>query len=108
MGDTNYFSGVVKILEKPVQNFIDKKTLITTFRVEIPQIRQNRIVSLIFWSNLANEIQNYYQVNDYILIEGYTSIEKKSAELSNNNPRKILITVLKVYPVLLKSNQNLI
>lgn len=108
MGDTNYFSGIVKILEKPVQSFTDKKILITTFRVEIPQIRQNKIVSLVFWGNLANEIKNYYQVNDYILIEGYTSIEKKSSPSLDNNLRKIIITVLKVYPVLLRSNQNLL
>lgn len=107
MGDTNYFSGIVKILENPIQSFINDKTLTTTFRVEIPQIRQNKIVSLVFWGNLANEVKNYYQVNDYILIEGYTSIEKKSSEFLNKNPRKIIITVLKVYPFLLKSNQNM-
>lgn len=102
MGDTNYFSGMVKILENPVQSFINDKTLTTTFRVEIPQIRKNRIVSLIFWGNLANDVKNYYQVNDYILIEGYLSIEKKPSNLLNKTPKKIIITVLKVYPFLLK------
>ena len=106
MGDTNYFSGVVKILENPIQNVLVEKTLITTFRVEIPQIRQNKIVSLVFWGNLANEIKNYYQVNDYILIEGYSSIEKKSPELSKKSSRKIVISVLKVYPFLLKSDRT--
>ena len=107
MGDTNYFSGIVKILENPISNFFNDKSLTTTFRVEIPQIRQNKIVSLVFWGKLANEVKNYYQVNDYILVEGYTSIEKKSSDLSNKNPRKIIITVLKVYPFLLKSNQTI-
>jgi len=102
MGDTNYFSGMVKILENPVQSFINDKTLTTTFRVEIPQIRKNRIVSLVFWGNLANDVKNYYQVNDYILIEGYLSIEKKQSNLLNKTPKKIIITVLKVYPFLLK------
>lgn len=102
MGDTNYFSGMVKILESPVQSFINDKTLTTTFRVEIPQIRKNRIVSLVFWGNLANDVKNYYQVNDYILIEGYLSIEKNQFNLLNKNPKKIIITVLKVYPFLLK------
>ena len=102
MGDTNYFSGMVKILENPVQSFINDKTLTTTFRVEIPQIRKNRIVSLVFWGNLANDVKNYYQVNAYILIEGYLSIEKKQSNLLNKTPKKIIITVLKVYPFLLK------
>ena len=104
MGDTNYFSGIVKILENPIQSFINQKTLITTFQVEIPQIRQNRILSLIFWGNLAQEVKNYYQVNDYILIEGYISINKKNFDPLNKNLKKITVTVLKVYPFLLKSN----
>jgi len=106
MGDTNYFSGIVKILENPVQNFINEKTLKTTFRVEISQIRKNKIVSIIFWGNLAREVKNYYQVNDYILIEGYIAIQKKDSNLANQNSQNIVITVLKVYPFLLESNYN--
>jgi single-stranded DNA-binding protein len=108
MGDTNYFSGIVKILENTIQSFINYKTLTTTFRVEIPQMRQNKIISLVFWGNLADEVKNYYQINDYILIEGYTSIEKKHSELVNKKSGKTTITVLKVYPFLLKSNQDMI
>ena len=108
MGDTNYFSGIVKILENPTSKFINKKTLTTTFRVEIPQIRQNKIVSLVFWGNLANEVKNYYQINDYILIEGYTSIKNKNAPSLNKNSKKIVITVLKVHPFLLKANQGVV
>ena len=63
MGDTNYFSGVAKVLETPIQSFINDKTLKTTFRVEIPQIRKNKIVSLVFWGNLASDVKNYYKIN---------------------------------------------
>jgi hypothetical protein len=108
MGNINYFSGIVKVLETPIQTFFNNKMPVTTFRVEIPQTRNNRIISLVFWGNLAREVKNYYQINDYILIEGYTSIEKKHSELVNKKPRKITITVLKVYPFLLKSNQDVI
>ena len=101
MGDTNYFSGVVKVLENPIQSFSDDETLMITFRVEISQIRQNKIVLLVFWNNLANGIKDYYQINDYIFIEGYTSIEKKNFELLDKNPKKIVITILKAYPFFL-------
>ena len=100
MGDTNYFSGIVKILETPIQSFTNDKTLKVTFQVEIPQIRQNKIISLIFWGNLAQEVKNYYQINDYILIEGYVSINEENSGLL----KRITITVLKVYPFLLKSS----
>ena len=106
MSDTNYFSGIVKILETPVKSFINKKTIRVTVRVEIPQIRKNKIVYLIFWGNLAQEVKNYYQVNDYVLIEGYISIEKKTFKLVDKNQKKIVITVLKIYPFLLKSNYD--
>lgn len=96
MGDTNYFSGIVKILENPIQSITITKTLKIIFQAELPQIRQNKIVSVVVWGNLVNEVKDYYQINDYILIEGYTSIEK------NKNPQKTVITVLKVYPFLLK------
>ena len=99
MGNINYFSGIVKVLETPIQTFFNNKTPVTTFRVEISQTRNNRIISLVFWGNLAREVKNYYQINDYILIEGYTSIR-------NKNSKKVTITVLKVYPFLLKTNRT--
>ena len=108
MGDTNYFSGIVKVLENPGQTFFNDKVPVTTLRVQISQTRYNRIISLVFWGNLAREVKTYYQINDYILIEGYTSIEKKHSELVNKKSGKITITVLKVYPFLLKSNQDMI
>ena len=59
MGDTNYFSGIVKILENPIQKINKNKTVVTKFRVEIPEIRKSKIVCLISWGNLASTIKNY-------------------------------------------------
>ena len=103
MGDTNYFSGIIKVLENPTQTFFNDKIAVTTIRGELPQIRNNRIIFLVFWGNLASEIKNYYQINDYILIEGYLSMRNKK----NINSKKVTITVLKVYPFLLKSNRSI-
>jgi single-stranded DNA-binding protein len=47
---------------------------ITEFRVQLPQIRNTRIVNVIFWGTLARDVAKYYKPNDYILIEGYLSL----------------------------------
>ena len=105
MGDTNYFSGIVKVLENPGQTFFNDKVPVTTLRVQISQTRYNRIISLVFWGNLAREVKTYYQINDYILIEGYLSIRiKKNINLTTKNSKEVTVTVLKVYPFLLKAN----
>ena len=95
MGDTNYFSGTVKLLDNPIQKLTKQKVLTTKIWVELPQFRQNRRVLLIFWGNLGDEVKKFYQINDYIFIEGYTSIKKTNLKLN-----KIIITALKAYPIL--------
>jgi len=74
MGDTNYLGSVVKILEKPIQTVINDKIVITKFRAQLAQAQNTRLVNLIFWGNLARDAANYYQVNDYIMVEGYLSV----------------------------------
>ena len=110
MQSPSYFSGIVKIMENPKQKVLNDKIVTTQFRALIPQIRKNKppkIISLIFWGTLANDVKNYYQINDYILIEGYSSIQtKKNSDLTDSKLKKVIITVFKVYPFLLKANNN--
>ena len=102
MSDMNHIGAIVKILETPNQKFINSNTLVIKFRVQFPQVRKIRIVELVFWGNLANSVLNYYQVNDYILIEGYISFRENESSNKNNKPfKKVTISVLKVYPFLL-------
>ena len=109
MGDTNFISGVVKILETPKQQSINNNTLVTGFRVQFPQVRNNCIVHLKFWGKLARDVKTYYKVNDYILIEGYIALKDKQNETSNIQlSKKIEITVLKIYPLLLNYDRSLI
>jgi len=106
MADTNYVGSIVKILEKPKQKLVKDKFITTQFRVQLPQLRNTRIVNLVFWGNLAKDVANYYQVNDYIMIEGYLSLRPKlPSNLAKQNFKKVKITVLKVYPFLLNSNR---
>jgi hypothetical protein len=106
MVDTNYIGSIVKILESPNQIFFNNTIPVAKFRVQLPQIRNSRIVNLTFWGNLARDVSNYYQTNDYIMIEGYLSLSNKHflTELKQNS-KKVEITVLKVYPFLLSSNR---
>ena len=106
MQSPSYFSGIVKILENPRQKILKNKIITTQCRALIPQSRKNKspkIISLSFWGTLARDITNYYKIDDYILIEGYVSIKNNKSKDSNIlNSKKVLITILKFYPISLK------
>jgi Single-strand binding protein family len=108
MSDTNYIAGIVKILESPTHKFFNNNIPMTQFRAQLPQFRNTQIVNLTFWGNLANDVENYYKVNDYIIIEGYLSLkDKQKSNLSSQRSKKVWITVLKVYPFLLNYNRSM-
>ena len=106
MSDTNYIGAVIKLLESPKIQIIKTKVSILKVRAQLPQIRKTRVIEIIVWGKLANDIAKYYGKNDYILVEGYLSLNKSTQPKSN---RKILkrarLTVLKAYPFLLSSNR---
>ena len=105
MSDTNYVGAIVKILEFPRIKTVKKTISVVKFRAQIAQIRKTRAVDIFVWGNLANDIIKYYSVNDFILVEGYLSLNKLTQLKSN---RKILkrakLTVFKAYPVFSNSN----
>ncbi len=105
MGDTNYISSIVKILEIPSQNISKNNIAITKFRVQLPQTRKMGIIHLIFWGDLARDVTNYYKINDYIIIEGYLSLNKTSENKIKQKLKKVEITVFKVYPFRLTFNR---
>jgi single-stranded DNA-binding protein len=108
MVGTNYIGSIVKILEKPNQTLFNNTIPITRFRVQFPQFRNSQIITLIFWGNLARDVAKYYNVNDYILIEGYLSLKKKHhLNIVGKKSKKVEITVLKVYPFLLTQNRQI-
>jgi hypothetical protein len=97
MGDINCFISIVKILENPRQRFFNNNSAIpiTECRVQIPQIRNIKIIHLVCWGNLAREAKSYYKMNDYLIVEGFLSLPKKL------NSKQVEITVLKIYPLFL-------
>ena len=108
MNDTNYIGGVVKILETPKQKMLKNSILLTKFRAQIPQLRDTRIVHLTVWGNLARDIKTYYNMNDYLIIEGYLSLRNtKNSNLRIQKSKKIEITVLKAYPFFLNYDRSI-
>lgn len=107
MSDTNYIGGIVKILESPRHKLFTNNISMTQFRAQLPQVRNTCIIHLTFWGNLAGDIESYYKVNDYIIIEGYLSLrDKQKSTLTSQTSKKIEITVLKVYPFLLNYDRS--
>lgn len=105
MGDTNLIGGIGRILETPKEKILHPNIPVTQFRVQFPQVRKNYVVHLTAWGNLARDIADYYKINDYILIEGYISLrDKQSSKAIISKSKKIEITVLKIYPFSLMSN----
>jgi single-stranded DNA-binding protein len=99
--DTNIVGGIVKILEMPKQEIYSNNISITKFRVQFPQFRNTSIVYLTFWGKLATDVAQFYKINDYILIEGYISIRNNKMSNKSFSSKRVEITVLKVYPLLL-------
>ena len=106
MGQTNYFSGIVKLLESPVNTLVIGETTKTEFRAEFPQFRGLNYINLVCWSIELTEFLSYYKKNDYVLVEGYLYFKtNQERELEVN------LCVIRLYPFLLSfdspfMNQN--
>ena len=98
----NYIGSIVKILEIPKQKISKNGIYLTQLRAQFPESSTASIIILNFWGNVTYDFATYYKTNDYIIIEGYISIQNKQRIL--NLTEIIKITVLKVYPFLLAFN----
>ena len=102
----NYIGSIVRIMETPKLDHINKNISRTEFRVQLPKIRNKKsvtIVNLVFWGDFASDVANYYRINDYILIEGYLAFKKKrGSKLVKETLKYLEITVFKIYPLFLE------
>ena len=109
MNSQNYISSVFRILEKPHQKLLKNNLSVTEARAQLVPIqsqKSNPLVMLKFWGNLSEEVINYYQPKDYLIIEGYISIKKnKKQQRESYLSNSIEITVLKTYPFFLNSSK---
>jgi len=97
----NYINSIIRILEiPPLRSYNNVLTI--RFKARIPclrnKIEQDSIINCTVWGELAYDLVNYYQINDYVLIEGYISI------LNNKDKSKAIIpynlNITKLYPFL--------
>ena len=105
----NYANFIVKIIEKPEQSFFENDISVTEVIGKLRQIRNKKFeitLRLSLWGNLAYDAIQYYQINDYIIIEGYVSLRESISE-SYKIPidKQVEISVFKIYPFLLNNIQ---
>ncbi len=100
----NYTSFMVKVIGKPEQSFFDNDISVTEMIAKFYQFRDNsyNICKLSIWGNLSYDVMQYYQINDYLIVEGYISRRDESFE-EYNITTEIEISVFKIYPFALNS-----
>ena len=101
----NFISSIIRIIEIPHIKLIQNEIPWIMLRVEIPQdgLHQNSvIVEAKIWGDLAYEIQKYYYINDYLLIEGYLS-----TGFRNNLKKSPILTIFQIYPFFFHNSKNL-
>jgi len=105
----NYISLIVKLIGKPEQSFFDDNISVTEVMAKFSQVQKNRndiVIKLCIWGNLAYDMVQYYQINDYILVEGYIALNP--TDLENNkllNEKQLELSVFKIYPFLLSNTR---
>jgi len=109
MADLNYITGIFKILESPILIKTKRDSYFTIFRAYLSQTSRNSnasVVILCIWGYLANDINKYYSKDDYILIEGYLSIQEreiKEYSFNKNLKNLVQINVRKIFPLYLNN-----
>jgi len=101
----NLISCMIRILEIPQITLMQHQIPLATLRIEMVQdgIRHNPtiVVEAKVWGNLAYDIEKYYAINDYALVEGYfsTNYPNQSKEKSVVK-KKPTLTIFQIYPFL--------
>ena len=91
---TNYIIGIAKIIEEPEFKILDDDIYLTTC---IVVLEESDNINLNFWGDLAYYVLEQYQVDDYILIEGYISSQESEISIDLIVSKQIIFTVLEVY-----------
>ena len=94
MVSTNYIIGIAKVLEEPEFKILDDDIYLTTVIVELEEYDN---ISLNFWGNLAIEVLEQFQIDDFILIEGYISLQEIEISIDYSISEKVILTVLEIY-----------
>ena len=106
----NYSSFIVKIIDKPEQSFFREDIAISEILVKFAPIQKKAISFDLFtisiWGNLSYDAIKYYNINDYILIEGYISLRENVSENKYfTKDKQIDIAVFKMYPFIFSTQK---
>lgn len=104
----NYASFIVKIVKDPEQSLFKNNTVVTKMVVKfVPTRKKNSDIEDTFqisiWEDLSNGTTKYYQLNDYIFVEGYVSLRSSFYEFIQypQLDKRIELSVFRHYPLLL-------
>ena len=102
----NYSIFIAKLLKKAEQGFFEDGTPVSEVLVEFYEGNQPfspEKLQISLWGELSQDIIEHYSVNDYIIIEGYLSYGENNIDnTSNDMQNQLELTVVKLYPFLLK------
>ena len=105
----NYSVFIIKVIQSPEQSFFEDETTVTEMLIKFPQFLNKNysdIFQISVWGALANDAAQYYNINDYLIVEGHLSLRENPLDnLSIKKDKQIEFTVTKLYPFLL-NNQN--
>ena len=100
----NYSNFIVKIVEEPTRENLKSDIPVTDMLVKFSQIREKKSFQtfrVFVWGNLAEDVVEYYHTDDYIIIEGYISLNRNFSEnLVSRMNTQVQISVRKIYPFL--------
>lgn len=103
----NYATCLIKIVSKPEQTFFNNDISYTQFIAKFYQYKnnQNTLCKISVWGNLSYDMVRYYQLNDYVIVEGYVLIQ--DSNVHDINIKTIIeIVACKIYPfALTKKNK---
>lgn len=103
MGNTNYISSIVKVLEEPKLKLTEMGETIE-MRVQFPRTSNKNtksFITLVFYDSSSELTLQYYKPNDFMLVEGYLSV---NGEFNSTFSQIIYIIVLKIYPLFTELN----
>ena len=102
----NHTSFLVKIIETPEEIFFQDNIFVTKIVGKFVPLRKKTfntpdILQISIWRKLSSKKINFYNANDYIIVEGYISISahSKTPDFSTKQrEEQIEICVVKMYP----------
>lgn len=103
----NYSCFIIKVLSNPVESYFEDNIPLVEIIAKFPQIRSKKTIEYFrvsIWGNLAEDFVKYYQMHDYLIIEGYISLNRVLFEIDNvSGINEVEISAKKIYPFLLNN-----